>query len=81
MWSNCLLDLGTDFLVGNILRIRCVVSCGSTSFPLLVFSLWSFVVRVRDSQAYTKMDVTRERISRILEQREMPLSFSLHLTF
>ena len=31
---NCLLDLGTDFLVGNM---RCVVSCGSTSFPWFVF--------------------------------------------
>ena len=29
--------------------------------------LWSSAVRVHDSQAYRKMDVTRERISRILE--------------
>ena len=28
---------------------------------------WSSAVRVHDSQAYRKMDVTRERISRILE--------------
>ena len=28
-----------------------------------------------DSQAYRKMDVTRERISRILELREILLSF------
>ena len=32
---------------------------------------WSSAVRVFDSQAYRKMDVTRERISRILELREM----------
>ena len=32
-------------------------------------------VRVHGSQAYRKMDVTRERISRTLELREMPLSF------
>ena len=34
-------------------------------------------MRVHDSQAYRKMDVTRERISRItnLEPREMLLSF------
>ena len=32
--------------------------------------LWSSAVRVHDSQAYKKMDVTRERISRILEPRE-----------
>ena len=32
-------------------------------------------MRVHDSQAYRKIDVTRERISRILELREMFLSF------
>ena len=32
-------------------------------------------MRVRDSQAYRKMDVTRERIRRILELREILLSF------
>ena len=35
----------------------------------------SSVVRVHDSQVYRKMDVTRERISRILELREILLSF------
>ena len=37
--------------------------------------LWSSAVRVHDSQAYRKMDVTRERISRILKLREILLSF------
>ena len=37
--------------------------------------LCSCVVRVHDSQAYRKMNVTMERISRILELREMLLSF------
>ena len=37
--------------------------------------LCSSAVRVHDSQAYRKMDVTRERISRILELREILLSF------
>ena len=32
-------------------------------------------MRVHDSQAYRKMDVTKERISRILELREILLSF------
>ena len=32
-------------------------------------------MRVHDSQAYRKMDVTRERIRRILELREILLSF------
>ena len=38
------------------------------------FLLWSSAVRVHDSQAYRKIDVTRERISRILELREILLS-------
>ena len=37
--------------------------------------LWSSAVRVHDSQAYRKMDVTRERISSILELREILKSF------
>ena len=32
-------------------------------------------MRVHDSQAHRKMDVTKERISRILELREILLSF------
>ena len=36
--------------------------------------LWSSPVRVHDSQAYRKIDVTREHINRILELREIPLS-------
>ena len=36
--------------------------------------LWSSAVRVHDSQAYRKMDVTRERISCILELKEILLS-------
>ena len=32
-------------------------------------------MRVHDSQAYSEMDVTRERISRFLELREILLSF------
>ena len=37
--------------------------------------LWSSAVRVHDSQAYRKMDVTREPIICILELREILLSF------
>ena len=32
-------------------------------------------MRVQDSQAYMKMDVTRKHVSRILELRDIPLSF------
>ena len=34
-------------------------------------------MRVHDSQAYRKIDVTREPISRILELREILLSFQI----
>ena len=37
--------------------------------------LWSSAVRVHDSQAYKKMDVTRERISCILELTGILMSF------
>ena len=56
--------------------MRNIVSCGSTSFLL-----WSSAVRVHDSQAYRKTDVTRECIRRILELREILLSFQTGLTF
>ena len=36
--------------------------------------LWSSAVRVHDSQAYRKMNATRERISCTLELREILLS-------
>ena len=36
--------------------------------------LWSSAVRVHDSQTYRKVDVTRERISRILKLKEILLS-------
>ena len=41
--------------------------------------LCSFAVRIYGSQAYRKMDVTRERISLNLEPREMLLSFQTGL--
>ena len=37
--------------------------------------LWSSAVKVHDSQAYRKVDVTRERITCILELREILFSF------
>ena len=37
--------------------------------------IWSSAVRVHDSQEYWKTDVTKEHISRILELREILLSF------
>ena len=43
--------------------------------------LWSSAARVHDSQAYRKMDVTRERIGRILELREILLSIQTGFNF
>ena len=43
--------------------------------------LWSSAVRVHDSEAYRKMDVTRKRISHILELREILLSFQTVFNF
>ena len=43
--------------------------------------LCSSAVRIHNSQAYRKMDVTRERVSRILELREMLLSFQTGYNF
>ena len=40
---------------------------------------WNSVVRVHDSQANRKMNVTRERFSRIMELREIFLSFQTDL--
>ena len=37
--------------------------------------LWSSAVRVHDSQAYRKMNMTRKHISRILELKEILMSF------
>ena len=34
-------------------------------------------MRIHDSQAYRKMDMTRERISRILEVRQIFMSFQI----
>ena len=59
--SDCLLELGTD-LPYHLISMACIL-------------LWSSAVRVHDSQAYRKMDMTRERISCILELREILLSF------
>ena len=42
--------------------------------------LWSSAVRVHDLHAYRKMVVTRERISHILELREILLSFRTGLS-
>ena len=76
VWSDCLLDLGTDYLLGNMVSwslygMRSILR--QHLIPMACILLWSCAVRVCDSQAYRKIDVTRKRISRILELREMLL--------
>ena len=75
VWSNCLLDLGTNFLVGNMVFVRDVLYLVQHLISMPCILLWNPAVRVHDSQAYMEMVVTREGISRILELREIPLSF------
>ena len=80
VWPDCLLDLGTDFLVGNIwslYEMRSILRY--ILIPIAFILLWSSALMVHDSQAYRKMDVTRGRISRILELREKLLSFQTGL--
>ena len=64
VWSNCLLDLGTDFLVGNIVfvyEMRSILRQHPISMACIL--LQSSAVRVNDSQTYRWMDVKREHIS------------------
>ena len=74
VWSNCLLDLGMDFLVGNMVFVELCSILRQYLISMACILLWNSAVRVHDSQAYRKMDVTRERISPILELREILLS-------
>ena len=62
------------FFVGNIVlyEMCSILQLHLSSMACIV--LWSSAVRVHDSQAYRKMDVTRERISRIVELRDILLS-------
>ena len=57
-WSLCELR---SILRQHLISMACIL-------------LWGSAVRVHDSQAYRQMDVTRERISRILELREILVS-------
>ena len=43
--------------------------------------LWNSTVKVHGSQAYRNMDVTRERISRIMKLRKTLLSFQTGFNF
>ena len=85
MWSSCLLDLGTDSLFGKTVFVRDVQHLvvashfhhGSySSLQPCCEGIYSKSIQEARcdkgtySQAYSKMDETREPISHILELRE-----------
>ena len=71
---SCWILARTSSLVTGSLYEMCSI-LGLHLISLACILLWSSAVRVHDSQAYRKIDVTRECISRILELREILLSF------
>ena len=81
VWSDCLLDLGTDSLsvARSLSEVRIILQWRLISMARIL--LCRSAVKVHDSQAYRKVAVTRERISRTLELREMLLSFQTGFNF
>ena len=67
MWSDCPLDPATDFLVVTWSLFEMLSILRQHLIPVACILLCSSSVRVHDSQAYRKMDLTRERVSRIFE--------------
>ena len=63
----------SSLLTWSLYKMRSILRKHFISLACIL--LWRFAVRVHDLQAFRKMDVTRERISRILELREILLSF------
>ena len=75
VWYDCLWILAqtSSLVTWSFCEMCRIVQLHLISVACIL--LWSSAVRVHDSQAYRKMDVARERISRILELREILLSF------
>ena len=75
-WSDCLLVLAQT---SSLVTWSLYQMCSILRWHLISMAciLWSSAVRANDSQAYRKMDVTRESISCILELREILLSFQI----
>ena len=69
----CILARASSLIAWSLYEMRTILRYHLISMACIL--LWSSTVRVHDSQAYRKMDVTRERTSRILELREILLSF------
>ena len=64
----------SSLVIWSLYEIRIILRLHLISIACIL--LWSSTVRVHDSQAYRKMDVTRERISRILELRLSPAALT-----
>ena len=75
VWSDCLVDLGTDILVGTWCLYEMCSILRKHLISMALILLCSSAARVHDSYAYGKMDVTREHISRIIELREVLLPY------
>ena len=52
VWSNCLLDLGTDFLVGNVVFYEMLSTLWYHLISRARILLCSSAVKVRDSQVF-----------------------------
>ena len=63
----------SSFVTWSLYEMRSILRLHLISMACIL--LWSSAVRVHDSHSYRKMDVTRERISSILELREIFPSF------
>ena len=77
LWSTAcwILARTSSLVIRSLYEVCSILRWHLISMPCIL--LWSSAVRVHDSQAYKKMDVTRERISRILELREILLSIQI----
>ena len=77
--SDCLLDLGTDFLVRNIVLYQMSTILRYQLISMARIPFCSSAVRVHDLQTYRKMYVTRGRISCILELFQTGLNTDLSM--
>ena len=71
--SRHVLARTSSLVTGSLYEMRGILWYHLISMVCIL--LWSSAVRVHDSHVYRKIGVTRERISRIFELREILLSF------
>ena len=59
VWSNCLLARTSSLVTWSLYEMRSILRKYLISMACIL--LWSSAVGVRDSQAYRKVDVTKEQ--------------------